>query len=207
MNPIDSTLSNATTKVEEFKQILLKFGTEYGLKVVGALIILIVGLVIARWVGNIFRGWLDKQQMEPPVKTLLVRVVRLLIMLFTLVSALDKFGVSVTALVTGIGVAGVGAGLALQGVLGNLFAGLTIIFTKPFRVGEYIELAGVQGQVKGIELFSTTLLHGDLSRVVIPNRKIIGEILHNYGGIRQLDMSVGVGYGSDAARGAGGGGS
>ena len=197
MNPIDSTLTNVNSKVEEFKQLLIKFGTDYGLQVIGAIIILIVGLLVARWVGNIFRRWLDKQHMEPPVKTLLVRVVRLLIMLFTLVSALDKFGVSVTALVTGIGVAGVGAGLALQGVLSNLFAGLTIIFTKPFRVGEYIELAGVQGQVKGIELFSTTLLHGDLSRVVIPNRKIIGEILHNYGGIRQLDMSVGVGYGSD----------
>jgi small conductance mechanosensitive channel len=74
---------------------------------------------------------------------------------------------------------------------------LTIIFTKPFRVGEYIELARVQGQVKQIELFSTTLLHGDLSRVVVPNRKIVGEILHNYGNIRQLDLSVGVGYGSN----------
>ena len=79
----------------------------------------------------------------------------------------------------------------------NLFAGLTIIFTKPFRFGEYIEIAGVQGQVTNIELFTTTLLHSDQSKIVIPNRKIIGEILHNYGHIRQLDLSVSVAYGTN----------
>jgi len=71
---------------------------------------------------------------------------------------------------------------------------LLIIFTKPFRVGEYIELLGVEGQVTSIALFATTLLHADRSRVVIPNRKIVGEILHNYGTIRQLSLSVGVSY-------------
>jgi len=81
--------------------------------------------------------------------------------------------------------------------LGNLVAGLTIIFTKPFRVGEWIEIAGVSGQVTRIELFSTTLLHTDQSRVVIPNRKIVGEILHNCGKVRQHDLSVGVAYGTN----------
>jgi small conductance mechanosensitive channel len=91
-------------------------------------------------------------------------------------------------------VAGVGIGLAMQGVLGNLVAGLVIIFTKPFRVGEYVEIAGCYGQVSVVELFNTTLLHPDRSRVVIPNRKIVGEILHNYGTIRQHDIKVGVSY-------------
>jgi small conductance mechanosensitive channel len=84
--------------------------------------------------------------------------------------------------------------LALQGVLSNLVAGLLIIFTKPFRVGEYVELLGVEGQVTTIALFSTTLQHADRSKVVIPNRKIVGEVLHNYGTIRQLSLSVGVSY-------------
>jgi small conductance mechanosensitive channel len=116
------------------------------------------------------------------------------------VLALDKFGVQIAPLIAGIGVAGVGIGLAAQGVLGNVIAGLTIIFTKPFRVGEYIELLGVYGQVQSIELFSTTLTHPDRSRVVIPNRKIVGEILHNYGMIRQLDLNVGVAYSADLNR-------
>ena len=103
-------------------------------------------------------------------------------------------------IIAGIGVAGVGLGLAMQGMLGNLVAGLTIIFTKPYRVGEYIELLGVYGQVTDIELLSTKLIHADRSVVTIPNRKIIGEILHNYGTVRQLGLSVGVAYGADIAR-------
>jgi len=121
----------------------------------------------------------------------------LLIFTLALVVALDTAGVKMTALIAGVGVAGVGVGLAVQGVLGNLVAGLTIIFTKPFRFGEYIEIAGVQGQVTNIELFSTTLLHSDQSKIVIPNRKIVGEILHNYGHIRQLSLNVGVSYGTN----------
>ena len=135
--------------------------------------------------------------MEPPVKMLISRIVRILVVGFALVTALATAGVNVLTLVAGIGVAGVGVGLAMQGVLSNLFAGLTIIFTKPFRVGDYVQLVGVEGQVKHIELFSTKLEHADLSRVVIPNRKIVGEILHNYGQIRQLDLVVGVGYRSN----------
>lgn len=135
--------------------------------------------------------------MEPPVRMLLVRIVKLLVFASALVVALGTAGMDVTALIAGISVAGVGVGLAMQGILGNLFAGLTIIFTKPFRVNEYIEILTVQGQVVQIELLSTTLVHGDRSRVVIPNRKIVGEILHNYGTIRQLDLSVGVAYGTD----------
>jgi small conductance mechanosensitive channel len=119
------------------------------------------------------------------------------VFLVALLQALEKLSVPIGPALAGIGVAGVGVGLALQGVLGNLVAGLTIIFTKPFRAGEWIEIAGVSGQVKDIQLFTTTLLHTDMSRVVIPNRKIIGDILHNYGGIRQLDLSVGVAYGTD----------
>src|SRR6185436_1756971 len=120
--------------------------------------------------------------------------IRLVIMAFTLVIVATQLGVQVMPLVAGLSVVGVGVGLAMQGVLGNLVAGLLIIFTKPFRVGEYIEIIGVQGQVDTIELFNTVLLHPDRSRVVIPNRKIAGEILHNYGTIRQLDLSVGVSY-------------
>jgi small conductance mechanosensitive channel len=128
---------------------------------------------------------------------LLVRVVKILVIAMTLVVALDTFGVQVAPLIAGIGVAGVGIGLALQGVLGNVMAGLSIIFTKPFRVGEYIEIVGVYGQVETIDIFSTKLVHADRSRVVIPNRKIVGEILHNYGTMRQLNLSVGVGYGTN----------
>jgi small conductance mechanosensitive channel len=142
-------------------------------------------------------SWMERKAMEPPMRMLLVRIVRLLVIALALVVALETAGMDMTILIAGFSVAGVGVGLALQGVLGNMFAGLTIIFTKPFRVGEYVEIAGVQGQVQTVTLFSTTLLHLDRSRIVVPNRKIVGEILHNYGSVRQLNLSVGVAYGTD----------
>jgi small conductance mechanosensitive channel len=183
--------------MEQWKGTVVNFLTLYGFQIIGAIIILAAGALVARWLGNLAQKWLEKQQLELPIRTLLVRVVRLLVLGFTLVVVLEKLGVQVTALVAGIGVAGVGVGLAMQGVLGNVVAGLTIIFTKPFRVGEYIELLGVYGQVTNVELFSTTLVHADQSRVVIPNRKIVGEIMHNYGAIRQMDLNVGVAYGAN----------
>lgn len=184
-------------KLDYFKTKLVDLGTTYGMRVLIAAGILVVGFIVTRWVGRTVQRSLDAHQMEPPVKTLIVRVVRLLIMVGFLLVALDQAGLPVTTAIAGIGVAGVGIGLALQGVLGNLVAGLTIIFTKPFRVGEYVEIAGAYGQIRNIELFSTFLTHADMSIVMIPNRKIIGEILHNYGKIRQIDLSVGVAYGSN----------
>ena len=183
--------------VEQWQNTIVTFFITYGFRVVGALIILAAGAFIARWLGGLTDNWLTKQSLEPPIRILMVRVVRLIVFGLAVVLALDKFGVQVAPLIAGIGVAGVGIGLAAQGVLGNVIAGLTIIFTKPFRVCEYIEMVGVNGQVTNIELFSTTLLHSDNSRVVIPNRKIVGEILHNCGNIRQLNLSVGIAYNSD----------
>ncbi len=188
---------NKTGNLTVWQEKLIDYVIGHSGALVSALIVVVVGFIAARWLGRMLDRWLVKKAMEPPVRLLLVRVVRLLTFALALVIALQTVGVDMTALIAGIGVAGVGIGLAMQGVLGNLVAGLTIIFTKPFRFGEYIEIAGVQGQVTNIELFTTTLLHPDQSRVVIPNRKIVGEILHNYGHIRQLDLSVGVAYGTN----------
>jgi small conductance mechanosensitive channel len=186
--------------MEQWQNTILDSVIRYGFQLVGAVIILVIGALIARWVGQFVGKWLDKYRLEPPVKLLFVRVVRLIVIALAVVLALDKFGAQIAPLIAGIGVVGVGISLAAQGVLGNVVAGLTIIFTKPFRVGECIELLGVYGQVQSIELFSTTLIHPDQSRVVIPNRKIVGEILHNYGTIRQLDLNVGIAYSSDVNR-------
>jgi small conductance mechanosensitive channel len=114
--------------------------------------------------------------------------------LLFVIMALQNLGVELLPLVAGLGVAGAGIALATQGLLSNLFAGLTIILTRPFRVGEYIGIVGEEGAVETVTLFQTTLTHPDRSRVVIPNRKIVGEILHNYGKIRQLNITVGVAY-------------
>src|SRR5215469_11533805 len=182
---------------EPIQDKVLDYTISHSGALLSAIIIVVVGLIAARWIGRLTERWFERRAMEPPVRMLLVRIVKLLVLVCALVVALGTAGMDVTALIAGISVAGVGVGLAMQGVLGNLVAGLTIIFTKPFRVGEYIALLNVQGQVVKIELFSTTLIHADRSRVVIPNRKIVGEVMHNYGTVRQLDLAVGVAYGSN----------
>jgi small conductance mechanosensitive channel len=189
--------TTTATNPAPWQDKLISYLIEHSGALISALIVIIVGLIAARWIGKLVDRWLEVKAMEPPMRKLLVRIVRLFVFALALMIAMETAGMKLTALIAGASVAGVGMGLALQGVLGNLVAGLTIIFTKPFRVGEWIEIAGGSGQVKTIELFTTTLLHTDMSRVIIPNRKIIGDILHNYGGIRQLDLSVGVAYGTD----------
>jgi len=183
----------------EWKSRLENYFADHGPSLLSALFILIVGIFVARWLGKVARRWLGRSelQLEPPIQMLGTRLVRLLVFIFALLIAADTAGVHVTALLTGLGVIGVGVGLAMQSVLSNLIAGLNLIFTRPFRVGEYVELLGVQGRVLSIELFSTTLLHGDRSEIIIPNHKIVGEILRNFGQVRQLNLNVGVGYGTD----------
>ena len=195
---MEKTATTLTTAPHEpIQEKALDYCINHSGALVSAIIIVIVGFIAARWIGRLTEKWFERKAMEPPVRMLMVRIVKLLVLVCALVVALGTAGMDVTALIAGISVAGVGVGLAMQGVLGNLVAGLTIIFTKPFRVGEYIALLGVQGQVTKIELSSTTLIHSDRSHVVIPNRKIVGEVLHNYGTVRQLDLSVGVAYGTN----------
>jgi len=179
------------------KDITLDLIIRYGFQILGALVILIIGVLLARWIANLTNRGLESRVKEPPMRLLIVRTIRILVLVLTLLVVLDKLGFQIAPLVAAVGVAGVGVGFAFHGVLANIIAGLSIVFTKPYRVGEYIELLGVQGQVLTIELFSTTLAQFDQSRIVIPNHKIVGEILHNYGTIRQLQLKVGVAYGAN----------
>lgn len=162
-----------------------------------AALIFLAGFFAGRWLSKRVLSGLSTRGFEPPVRMLASRLVFLAFIAFAAVIALSNLGFNVMALLTGVGVLGVGVSLAMQGVLSNLVAGLTVIMTKPFRVGEYIDVIGEYGQVEKIELMATTLAHGDRSRVIIPNRKIVGEVLHNHGTIRQLDLKVGVSYDSN----------
>ncbi len=184
-------------KSAEITEKLVMYFVEHGMQVLTGIGIIAAGLFCTRWVGNVAQRWLEKHKFEPQVRQLITKLVRLFVFAAFAITALGQIGVQITPLLAGIGVAGVGLSLAMQSVLGNLVAGLNIIFSKPFTVGEYIELLGVYGQVQDISLFSTTLLHADNSRVVVPNRKIVGEILHNYSRVRQMSLSVGVAYDAD----------
>lgn len=183
--------------IEQIRSTVIDLAIKFGPKLLAAIVILGIGYLVGRQLAKWLERALLHLEMEPPVRSLIVRIARVIITLLFTIMALQNLGVELLPLVAGLGVAGAGIALAMQGLLSNLFAGMTIILTKPFRVGEYIGIVGEEGSVETITLFQTTLSHPDRSRVVIPNRKIVGEILHNYGKIRQVDVTVGVAYDTD----------
>jgi len=187
-------MNNSLSSVDQAKNTLLDLAVRFGPRLLAAILIMVIGVLASRWVSRWLMRALARIELEPPVRQLLARISVLLTMMLFVILALQNLGVELLPLIAGLGVAGAGIALATQGVLSNVVAGLSIIFTKPFRVGEYIALLGVEGSVEQIGLFSTVLGHTDRSRVVIPNRKIVGEILHNYGRVRQLDIRLGVAY-------------
>jgi small conductance mechanosensitive channel len=190
-------MNEQVASINHFRATFLELAVRYGPHLVTAILILVAGVLVSRWVSRWLLRALQRLELEQPVRQLLARVVWALCFGLFFIMALQNLGVELLPLIAGLGVAGAGIALATQGVLSNVVAGLSIIFSKPFRVGEYIAIAGVEGSVETITLFSTTLAHVDRSRVVVPNRKIVGEILHNYGRIRQLDVTVGVAYDTD----------
>jgi small conductance mechanosensitive channel len=183
--------------IDHVQRAAVDLAIQFGPKVVVALLIIAAGFYVGRWAGKITDSMLLKMGLDETLRQLLNRIVRIMVLGLFLIMALQNLGVQLLPLLAGLGVAGAGIALAMQGVLGNLAAGLTIIFTRPFQVGEYISIVNAEGTVEEIKLFNTVLSHPDHSRIVIPNRKIVGEILHNYGKLRQINIIVGVAYDTD----------
>ena len=192
-------MSSGLETIDQIKATFIDLAIRFGPKLATAILIFTAGIFIANWCTRATARGLHRFELEPPVRMLLTRLVRILILGIFLIAALQNLGVELLPLIAGLGVAGAGIALATQGVLSNVVAGLTIIFTKPYRVGEYIGVAGVEGEVTAISLFSTVLAHPDRSRIVVPNRKVVGEILQNFGSVRQAEILVGIAYESDLA--------
>jgi len=190
-------MNNPLDPLAHAKDTLLDLAVRFGPKLLVAILIVTVGFFVAGWVARAIDRGLHRINLEPPVRQLLTRIGRVLVVVLFAIMALQNLGVELLPLIAGLGVAGAGVALATQGVLSNMVAGLTIIFTKPYRVGEYIAIVGVEGQVEAITLFNTALTHPDRSLIIVPNRKVVGEILHNYGRIRQSEIRVGVSYESN----------
>jgi small conductance mechanosensitive channel len=186
--------------VDRVTATALDMAIRFGPRVAVALVILAVGYYLGRWAGGLTQRHLAQRKLEPPVVKLLVRIVKVVVLALFVILALQNLGVELLPLIAGVSIIGAGVALATQGVLGNLVAGLNIIFSRPFNVGQYIQIGGVEGRVEDVDLFNTTLSHPDRSTVVVPNRKIVGEILHNYGHIRQLEVTVAIAYDADLNR-------
>ena len=183
--------------LDQVRSTAIDLAMKFGPKLLAATLILFAGYLAGRWAARMTGRMLARFQFEPPVRNLIERAVRIFVLALFAIMALQNLGIELLPLIAGVGVAGAGVALAMQGVLGNLVAGLTIIFTRPFRVGDWVSIAKEEGEVLDISLSNTVLGHADMSRVVIPNRKIVGEILRNHGKLRQIDVEIGVAYDAD----------
>ena len=180
-------------------QQIIDFLTLYGLKIIAAVVILIIGRIIA---GSI-RGGIRKVMTQRGVDSSLVGFVSSLayfaVMAFVLIAALAKFGIQTASFIAILGAAGFAVGMALQGTLANFSSGVMILLFRPFKTGDVIEAAGVKGSVVDIAIFSTTINTPDNVKIIVPNGKLYGDIIKNYNGYdtRRVDMVMGIGYGSD----------
>lgn len=182
---------------------LTELWVQYGLNVVGAILILIVGWVVASWAARLAKAGLSRSgRVDTTVVVVLSRAVRWLVLAFTLVAVLNRFGVQTTSIVALLGAAGLAVGLALQGTLSNVAAGLMVLMLRPFRLGDAVDVGGTGGTVDDIGLFTTRLTTFDGVVVHLPNAQVWGEKIQNYtqAGKRRFDLVVGIGYGDDIGK-------
>ena len=174
--------------------------TSYGLEVLGAILILIIGWNVAGWAQRATDRALSRVQwLDDTVRPLFTGSVRYLVLAVTIIAVLNQFGVETTSVIAVLGAAGLAIGLALQGTLSNVSAGVMLLFLRPFKVGDYIVAGGTSGTVKELGLFATELATPDNVFVSVPNSSIFGGVIQNFShhGTRRLDIGVGVAYDAD----------
>lgn len=174
--------------------MIAEFFVKYSFQVLGGIIVIAIGWWVAKYISNLVRNLLEKKKVDVTVIKFITGTVKLLIIAFAIVVALGKFGIEIAPLIAGVSVVGFGLSFALQGPLSNYVSGATLIFAKPFKVGDIIEVAGVTGEVRDMKLPRTELKTVDGEIIVVPNKHIIGEIIQNYSDSKRLDINVGVSY-------------
>lgn len=164
-----------------------------------ALAILLLGLRFVRFLKTYLVRFMDKRNVDALLATFLGNIVHMLLVMFVVIAALGQLGIETTSLIAVLGAAGLAIGLALQGSLSNFASGAMIVALRPFKVGDFIEAAGIAGVVEGIQIFSTQLRTGDNKAVIVPNAAITGGAITNYStkDTRRIDMLFGIGYDDD----------
>jgi small conductance mechanosensitive channel len=170
---------------------------KYSFQVLGGIIILVIGWIFSKFAANFVQKFLDKYHVDVTVKKFLIAAIRIAVMGFAVLLALGKFGVEIAPFIAGLSVVGLGTSLALQGPMSNYAAGIILIFTKPFKVGDIIEVHHAKGEVEDVSLSRTALRTVDGTLYIIPNKHIIGEIIHNETDLRRMDINIGISYKSD----------
>lgn len=184
--------------MENALNTLYDFVVTYGIKIVGAILILIVGRIIAGLARKGVKKGLSKGDVDVALVNFFGHLVYVAIIAFAVLAALAKFGVQTASFVAVMGAAGFAVGFALQGSLGNFAAGVMLLAFRPFKVGDFVDAGGTAGTVKEIQLFTTILATPDNVKVIVPNGAVFGSTIKNFAGYdtRRVDLVIGIGYDS-----------
>jgi small conductance mechanosensitive channel len=185
-------MDNAMVKMQEFVFL-------YGFKILGAVIILFVGKLIAGFLRNLVQKMMQKKGSETTIVAFTGNLTYVLLMIFVILAALSQLGIKTTSFIAILGAAALAIGFALQGALANFAAGFLMLVFKPFKVGDFVEGAGVTGTVEEIQLFTTQLKTPDNKTVIIPNAHLTAGNITNYSAkdTRRVDLTVGISYSDD----------
>ncbi len=177
-------------------------GVDFGMKVLIALVIFYVGRIIARMLQGGLRKMLQSQEVDKILESFVCNLAYWVIMTFVIIAAINQIGVQTTSLIAVMGAAGLAVGLALQGSLSNFAAGVLIVVFRPYRVGDWVEAAGISGSVEQVQILTTVLKTGDNKQIIVPNSQIMNSIITNYSAndTRRVDMTIGVSYDDDLDR-------
>ena len=171
----------------------------HGIKILIALVIFIVGRWIVKAIRNFLQGMMTKKTVDPEVNSFVSSLVYVTLLIFVIIAALAQVGIQTTSLIAVLGAASLAIGLALQGSLANFAAGVLLIIFRPFKVGDYVECAGTAGAVDEMQIFTTQLKSPDNKKIIIPNAKLLGDVITNYSAkdTRRIDLVIGVSYSDD----------
>ena len=174
-------------------------GVEFGIRLLIALVIFYVGRIVARMLQRGLRKVMEAQEMDKILQTFVSNLVYWTLMVFVIIAAINQVGIQTTSLIAVMGAAGLAVGLALQGSLSNFAAGVLIVLFRPYRVGDWVEAAGISGAVEQVQILTTVLKTGDNKQIIVPNSQIMNSIITNYSAneTRRVDLIIGVSYEDD----------
>ncbi len=184
------------TAVQKLIDTVIEYSVNYGFQVLGALIILLLGFGVANWVGNLLSKAFAKKKMDVTLSGFLTTCVRMIILAFAFIIALGKFGITIAPFIAALSAMAFGASFAIQGPLSNYGAGISIILSRPFVVGNTITVSGETGIVQEVKLACTVLKNADGVEITIPNKSVVGQILHNSKEYKVVTASIGISYDS-----------
>ena len=185
--------------MQNYIELIKSYTINYGINIVLAILILIVGLWIAKSVSRLVAKILVKRSIDPTLSKFLTNLVKIILMVFVVIAAIDQVGIATTSFIALLGAAGLAIGFALQGSLSNFASGVMLIIFKPLKVGDYIEGGGVAGSVDEVGIFATVLSTPDNKVIYVPNSKLTSDNIVNYSArdTRRVDMVFGIGYSDD----------